>query len=1324
MFWKKNYIFYSMKRSLQSLFPVVTIFVGFFLFLSVNAQTGVSGIYSTSTSSNVDPLNIGQYWVQYGAVDNAGNASSAVTDVYVQDTTPPNATWITEIIVERQGTNVWPICGSYAVGACGSINSWDAFARSYITASDQYDSAHGMANATITVSFDPLPIGNYPTTLATVTVSYRISDSVGNAATKTAIIYVRDTNPPAVSSVTYTSGSEKEVPSLQNWHNTNATVKVKTSEPVWVVSLDEVDTGSCLLSSGNGTQQLIYTCSSNNYATLTVKDISDLTTQTTLTVNKIDKTAPVLTTNPVQTTLEASYGQSFTVPGSDTSCADPVNGAGSGNSDLGLVSGCKQKGHSPTSISLSATGTTVVTWYATDTANNAANPVTINYTVVDTTKPTAIINPDSITISAATSSAAVKYSGGNDARLLWGTNGDNDTGGLTIQDNLDNYGSQVVINSSNYQAQNVSYSWASPFNETVVGNYIITYTIADKAGNSTTTQRTIIVQDLDVSNPSVDIVYTPNKTATNANVLVTLNFSKVVTNIKIANGSDISGSTEDPIDGWTCSGGVGVYRGQCQKTFTANTVPAGLSVTFVDNAGRPQNTIKNILIDWVDKVNPSISLSTSTLLVEAATAFTIPDGAITSTAEGSNPVGSGPTLGTGQSVTLTVLDNQDTNENSSYNSVLAGIINNAIPSYNQSGTTLTNIVNGTTYAVNYNATDSAGNTSATSTLSVRVIDTTAPVYSPINPATLTVERLSATELNDAYFLQGITALDSNDGNKTSQITVQSIYDTVAQSAVVSILNTNATGTYLVIFTVADNAGNIATTSRHVEIKDSTAPDLSSKSYSNGNTVETTWVNTDVTVTINTTEPVATPTAWTRVDDDTFIKIFSANVTNEVVTLVDYDGNSKDITISVTKIDKKAPTLALIGGDGPNNHEAGYVYYDAGFSAIDETSVSPSYGASGVYSTTTVSNNVDIYTPGTYEIIYSATDVASNTSQITRTVVVVDTTNPVITVAPDHYTLNRNDAAISASALNSYLWGGVSLSDNATPTSIATSSAYQNGSLIHTSNFTVNSINATGTYYSTYQYTDLSGNVGFATRTFYVDDTDIPTAIVTYTATSTGGANVGQKVTDTTAYSEVPWTNQYVTAKLTTSEKINTPSSWSCGHTETYTVCTKDFYGNELGVVGFEDYGGMLGSTTYTIAKIDKTPPYIQGGYNPTQTHEAPNTLFATQTPIWIDAGDSNDYNNNTSTTTQATSSDGFTLYGAGSGYYDSDNYYISASSSQSVDWNLYTASSYPLNEYDYIYESSNSGNEYFQTVSSSTPYWMLIATDGSTYSTSTGYYSP
>ena len=158
-------------------------------------------------------------------------------------------------------------------------------------------------------------------------------------------------------------------------------------------------------------------------------------------------------------------------------------------------------------------------------------------------------------------------------------------------------------------------------------------------------------------------------------------------------------------------------------------------------------------------------------------------------------------------------------------------------------------------------------------------------------------------------------------------------------------------------------------------------------------------------------------------------------------------------------DNTPPVVTLIGS-ASITVELGGTFSDPGATADTGESVS----ASGSVNTSQV---------GSYLITYSATDSSGNTGTATRTVNVVDTTNPVVTVT------GANPATVELGA--SYTDAGATATDLAAVT-VTTSG-------------TVNT-DAVGSYTLTYTATDASGNSATATRTVNVVDTTAPVVTVT------------------------------------------------------------------------------------------------------------------------------------------------------------------------------------------------------------------------------------
>ena len=287
---------------------------------------------------------------------------------------------------------------------------------------------------------------------------------------------------------------------------------------------------------------------------------------------------------------------------------------------------------------------------------------------------------------------------------------------------------------------------------------------------------------------------------------------------------------------------------------------------------------------------------------------------------------------------------------------------------------------------------------------------------------------------------------------------------------------------------------------------------------------------------------------------------------------DAAGNSASATRTVNVVDTTAPVITVTGGS-PTSAELDVTYTDAGATASD---------ASGSISVTS-SGTVDITTLGAYTITYTATDASGNVGTATRTVNVVDTTAPTVTVT------GANPATVELDGTYTDL-GATVVDASDTPTSAAP------GTLAAVKSCTETYLNQNGdpcvdagivgTYTITYTATDASGNVGTATRTVNVVDTTAPTVTVT-------GANPATVELDGT----------YTDLGATVVDASDTPTSAAPGTLAAVKSCTETYLNQngdpcvDAGIVGTytitytaTDASGNVGTATRTVNVVDTTAP--------------------------------------------------------------------------------------------------------------------------------------
>nr|WP_321234048.1 immunoglobulin-like domain-containing protein [uncultured Psychroserpens sp.] len=374
------------------------------------------------------------------------------------------------------------------------------------------------------------------------------------------------------------------------------------------------------------------------------------------------------------------------------------------------------------------------------------------------------------------------------------------------------------------------------------------------------------------------------------------------------------------------------------------------------------------------------------------------------------------------------------------------------------------------YVVTYNVSDAAGNAAQTAIRTITIIaDTIAPV--------ITLNGASTIDLNvgEVYTELGATATDNIDGNISASIVIGG-----------DAVNTSVGGTYVVTYNVSDAAGNAATeVTRTVNvIPDTTAPVITL----NGASI------VDISVGSVYTELGATATD--NIDGDISASIvIGGDIVNTSVggtyivtyNVSDTAGNAAtEVTRTVNVIPDTTIPVITLNGAATINLNIGDIYTELGATATDniDGDISANIVIGG--------NTVNTSALGAYLVTYNVNDAAGNSAlEVTRTVIVSDTTPPVITlIGASTINLNLGDTynELGATAIDN-LDGDL------------TSSIVISG-IVNTS--------SAGTYFVSYNVSDLSGNVAITViRTVTVTADTTPPVI-----TLIGAATIDLIVGDT------------------------------------------------------------------------------------------------------------------------------------------------------------------------------------------------------------------
>ncbi len=432
-----------------------------------------------------------------------------------------------------------------------------------------------------------------------------------------------------------------------------------------------------------------------------------------------------------------------------------------------------------------------------------------------------------------------------------------------------------------------------------------------------------------------------------------------------------------------------------------------------------------------------------------------------------------------------------------------------------------------TYTVTYACTDSSGNGSTISrTVTVVAaetpIDTTDPVIAINGSSELTITA------GTAYTEQGAACTDDTDGSL--QVTTTGTVDT------------SSPGTYTVTYACTDSSGNGSTISRTVTVVDTTDPVIAINGSSELTiTAGTAYTEQGATCTDDTDGSLQVTTTGT-------VDTSSPGTYTVTYACTDSSGNGSTISRTVTVVDTTDPVIA-INGSSELTIQAGSTYEDAGATCTDETD--------GSLTPITISDTVDTSSPGTYTVTYACTDSSGNGSTISRTVTVVDTTDPVITL--------NGPPELTIQAGSTYEDAGATCTDET------------DGSLTPITISDTVDTSSPGTYTVTYACTDSSGNGSAISRTVTVVAAETPIDTTDPVIAINGSPEL--TITAGTAYTEQGAT---CTDDTDGSLQVTITGTVNAAAPGTYTVtyaCT-DSSGNNAAAV----------TRTVTVIAMDTEPP--------------------------------------------------------------------------------------------------------------------------------------
>ncbi|WP_083702174.1 gliding motility-associated C-terminal domain-containing protein [Mangrovimonas sp. DI 80] len=717
-----------------------------------------------------------------------------------------------------------------------------------------------------------------------ITRTWTLVDACGNTTTQTQTISIQDTTAPVIETtpsdiVAECDGSGNNG-AIENWlaNNGGATASDNCGEVTWTNDYDGANSD----------------CSAPVTVTFTATDECGNTVSTSASYAIQDTTAPTITTEAGDVTLEcdgsdiAAAIQDWLDTFGGATATDDCSAIAWSNNYNGLSDGC------------GTTGSAEVIFTATDGCGNS-NSTTATFTVQDTTAPTFTV-PASVSLECDQDPTDLALTG-------------------DVTDETDGCSSDLEATYTDTTAQGAC------ANESIITR---TWTLADECGNTTTQAQTITIQDttaptftvpaavtIECDQDENDLALTGDVTdeADNCSTDLEATFADATAQGACANETIITRT-------WTLTDECGNTTTQVQtiniQDTTAPTFTVPASVTLECDQDATDLALTGDVTDEADNCTADLDATYTDATTEGECAnestitrtWTLVDACgntTTQTQTISIQDTTAPTINT-EAASLTV-ECDGTGNQTDFNEWLASN-GGASATDNCSEVTWTNDFTelsaacGNTGAatVTFTATDACGNT-ATTSATFSIEDTIAPNIT--TEASDIVAECDGNGNNDAIQ----NWLDSNGGAVAEELCGEVTWTNNYNGA-----TSDCSAPVSVIFTATDSCGNTSTTTASYAIQDSTPPVISGgesltvECDGTGNDAELqAWLSSNGGATA--TDDCSSIT-WSN-DFESLTEACGATGTAEVTfTAIDGCGNESTTTVSFTIVDTTAPTFTV------------------------------------------------------------------------------------------------------------------------------------------------------------------------------------------------------------------------------------------------------------------------------------------------------------------------------------------------------------------------------------------------------------------------------